>query len=50
MPLTPLVLNADDFADLFKDPKYMVGAIAAVESAFVADQQRRVRAGFVRQT
>jgi hypothetical protein len=45
MPLTPLVLNADDFADLFKDPKYMIAAMAAVERAFVADQQRKVRVG-----
>jgi ornithine cyclodeaminase len=45
MPLAPLALNADDFADLFTDPKYMIGAMAAVEAAFVADQQRKVRAG-----
>src|SRR3954447_6437554 len=45
MPLTPLALNADDFAPLFKDPKYMIGAMAAVEAAFVDHHNRKVRAG-----
>ena len=45
MPLTPLALNAADFAPLFKDPKYMVGAMAAVERAFVDHHNRKVRAG-----
>ena len=45
MPLTPLALNADDFAGLFKDPKYMLGAMAAVEAAFVDHHNRKVRAG-----
>ena len=43
MPLTPLALNADDFAGLFKDPKYMLGAMEAVERAFVDQHKRKVR-------
>ena len=45
MPLAPIALNADDFAALFKDPKYMLGAMEAVERAFVDDHNRKVRAG-----
>ena len=45
MPLAPLALNAGDFAGLFKDPKYMLGAMEAVERAFVEHHQRKVRTG-----
>ena len=43
MPLAPLALNADDFSDLFKDPKYMVGAMAADWKALPSQTRRKSR-------
>jgi alanine dehydrogenase len=43
--LTPLVLNAPDFAPLFADPAYMKGCIDALEASLIADYEKSVRLG-----
>ena len=43
--LSPLVLNAQDFAPMFKDPAYMKGCIDALEQGVIDDYEHRTRVG-----